>query len=94
MEALDQWEKDLEIKKEAEDLKRLEDSEGWSRLLVRLERHLIRAEKVKAEHLRSRRLDEAYGLQKYIDGIHFVMDEPYRTISAANPSDGEKNEEQ
>ena len=90
MEKLEEWEKVLETKREAEDLKRLEDSEGWNRLLARLARHLTHKEKVKANLIRSAKFDEGIYMQGFIDGINFAMDEPNRIISTANPSGGEE----
>lgn len=87
VEALDRV---LEIRREQEALKRLEDSEGWSRLLDRLEQLLTNKERVKANLLRQGKLDEAYALQNFIDGINFVMSEPDRIISAVDSSDSEQ----
>lgn len=87
-----EWEKGLETKREAEALRRLVDSEGWSKLLGLLERLLTRKEKVKANQIRAIKFDEVSYTQGYIDALNFVMSEPERIISSANSSSTEETE--
>lgn len=92
MDKVEAWERDLEFRKDQEALRHLEDSEGWSKLLDRLEALLIRKEKVKANLIRTLKVDEVIYSQGFIDGINFVMGEPNRVLSAANPLSDEEPE--
>ena len=73
------------------ELKELVSTKGWSRLLEHLERHLTQKEKVKAEDIRQAREHSSILNQGFIDGITFVMSEPYKIMTKINSSDLEIN---